>query len=84
MTPNKFDTRSNEISTKIRLLMASSNQLTDLLDATAHGSSERWAIERRLESRELALELASDHFDALLTKHFADVKLEAEAAYGLL
>ena len=84
MTPNKFDTRSNEISTKIRRLMASSNQLTDLLDATAAGSGERWAIERRLESLELALELASERFEALLTKHLAGVKREAEAAYGLL
>lgn len=82
MTKKQYDDRTSDLIKRIKAIEVRYRDLMDQLQNTQLTTAERAAIEEKIARHLSQLEIASDQFDALLTRHLASTKDEAERNYG--
>ena len=82
MTKKQYDDRTSDLIKRIKAIEVRYRDLMEQLQNTQLTAAERAEIEDKIARHLSQLEIASDQFDALLTKHLASTKDEAERTYG--
>lgn len=82
MTKKQYDDRTSDLIKRIKNVEVRYRDLMEQLQNKQLTAAEQAAIEDKIARHVFQLELASDQFDALLTKHLAATKDEAEHTYG--